>query len=324
MKRRAFITLLASAAAAWPLDLRAQAPGRTYRLGGLTPSPRDAPHYAALFDELRRRGFIEGQNLTVDWRGHELRPEQFPDVAVELVKAKPDVIFCAGDAACRAAQQGTATIPILAVTDDMVGSGLARSLARPGGNTTGVSILATELDGKRQEILIEAVPGLRRMAALADAHTSTPKHVQALQDGARARGVELLIHWVARSEEVVPAIDAARTSNAAALNVLSSPLLVANRRVIIERAAALRLPAVYQWAEMADEGGLVAYGPRLFQMFRELGSQHLIKLFRGAIPIDLPVEQPTHFELVINLRTAKAIGHEVPAGLVLRADKVIE
>ena len=157
MDRREFITLL-TGAAAWPLDLRAQAPGRTYRLGGLTPSPRDAPHYAALFDELHRLGFIEGQNLTVDWRGYGLRTEQFPDIAVELIKAKADVIFCAGDVACRAAQQATATIPILGVTDDMVGSGLVRSLARPGGNTTGVSILATELDGKRQDILIEAVP----------------------------------------------------------------------------------------------------------------------------------------------------------------------
>lgn len=257
-------------------------------------------------------------------RGYEVRPEQFPNLAVQLVKAKPDVIFCAGNAACHAAQQATGTIPILAVTDDMVGSGLVHSLARPGGNTTGVSILANELDGKRQEILIEAVPGLRRMAALADANTSTPQHVQALQDGARARGVELLIHWVAKSEEVVPAIGAARTSGAAALNVLSSPLLVANRRGIIEQAAALRLPAVYQWVEMAEEGSLVAYGPRLFQMFREVGSRHLIKLFRGATPFDLPIAQPTRFELAINLRTATAIGHEVPAGLVLRADTVIE
>ena len=133
-----------------------------------------------------------------------------------------------------------------------------------------------------------------------------------------------MIHWVAKSEEVVPAINAAKTSDAAALNVLSSPLLVANRRVIIEHAAALRLPAMYQWAEMAEEGGLIAYGPRLLQMFRELGRQQLIKLFRGARPIDLPVEQPTRFELAINLQTAKAIGHEVPAGLVLRADKLIE
>ena len=163
MNRREFIALLGGVATAWPLIARAQQPGRTYRLGGLTPSPRDAPHYAALFGELRRLGFIEGQNLTIHWRGYGLRTEQYPDIAVELIKAKVDVIFCAGDVAVRAAQQATATIPILAVTDDMVGSGLVRSLAQPGGNTTGVSILATELDGKRQEILIEAVPGLRRM-----------------------------------------------------------------------------------------------------------------------------------------------------------------
>jgi putative ABC transport system substrate-binding protein len=324
LRRRDFVMLLGGTAVAWPLAARAQEPGRTYRLGGLTPSPRDAPHYAALFGELRRLGFIEGQNLTVDWRGYGLRTEQFPDIAVELIKAKVDVIFCAGDAAVRAAQQATATIPILAVTDDMVGSGLVRSLAQPGGNTTGVSILATELDGKRQDILIEAVPGLRRLVALADPNATTPQQLQALQDAARARGAELSIHRVAKSEEVVPAIDAAKTSDAAALNVLSSPLLFANRRVIIERTAALRLPAVYQWPEMAEEGGLIAYGPRIIQMFRELGGQQLIKLFRGAKPIDMPVEQPTRFELVINLQTAKAIGHEVPAALVLRADKVIE
>jgi putative tryptophan/tyrosine transport system substrate-binding protein len=324
-RRRGFIALL-GAAAAWPLATRAQQPGRTYRLGGLTPSPRDAPHYAALFGELRRLGFIEGQNLTVDWRGYGLRTEHFPDIAVELAKAKVDVIFCAGDAAVRAAQQATATIPILAVTDDMVGTGVVRSLALPGGNTTGVSIFATELDGKRQDILIEAVPGLRRMAALADdVNTTTPQHLQVLQGAARARGVKLSIYRVAKSEEIVPAIEVAKTSDAAALNVLASPFLFANRRIIIiQRAAALRLPAVYQWPEMAEEGGLIAYGPRLIQLFRELGSQQLIKLFRGAKPSDLPVEQPTHFELVINLQAAKGIGHEVPAGLVLRADKVIE
>ena len=161
------------------------------------------------------------------------------------------------------------------------------------------------------------------MAALADNRSSTPKHLQALQDAARARGVELLIHLATKSDEVMPAIDAAKSSEAAALNVLSSPFLVANRRVIIERAAALRLPAAYQWAEMAEEGGLIAYGPRIIQMFRDLGSRQLIKLFRGARPVDLPVEQPTRFDLVINLQTAKALGHEIPAGLVLRANKVI-
>ena len=323
MKRRDFITLLGTAAS-WPLVARAQQPGQTYRLGGLTPSPRDAPHYAALFDELRQLGFIEGQNLTIDWRGYGVRTEQFQDIAVELVKARPDVIFCAGDAAIRAVQQATATSPILAVTDDMLGSGLVRSLAWPGSNTTGVNILATSLDGKRQEILIEAVPGLRQMAALAEANETTPRHLQVLQDAARARGAELSVHWIAKAEEVVPAIDAAKASDAWALNVLSSPLLVANRQAIIERTAQLRLPAMYQWPEIAEEGGLIAYGPRLIQMFRQLGRRQLVKLFRGVKPADLPVEQPTQFDLVINLRTAKAIGHEIPAGLVLRADEVIE
>lgn len=324
MQRRDFIALLGGATATWPRVLSAQEPGRIYHLGGLTPSPRDAPHYSALFDELHRLGFVEGQNLTIDWRGYKLPPEQFPGIAVELVKAKADVIFCAGDAAVNAAQQATTTVPILAVTDDMVGAGNVHSLARPGGNTTGVSILATDLDGKRQDILFEAVPGIRRLAALADVNTSTIRHLQSLQDAARARGAELAIYPIARSEEVVPAIDAAKESGAMALNVLASPLLVANSPIIIERTMALRLPAVYQWPEMANDGGFIAYGPRLIQVFRGLGRRQLFKLFRGARPADLPVEQPTQFDLVINMRVARAIGHEVPPTLVLRADEVIE
>jgi ABC transporter substrate binding protein len=204
MTRREVVMLLGGAVV-WPLTVNAQEPGRTYRLGGLTPSPRDGPHYNALFDELRRLGIVEGQNLTVDWRGYGFRIEQFPDIAAELVKAKVDVIYCAGDTATRAAQQATTTIPILAITDDMVGSGLVRSLAQPGGNTTGVSILGTELDGKRQDILIEAVPGLRRLAALADANQPRlPQYLQALEDGARARGAELLIYRITNSDEACP------------------------------------------------------------------------------------------------------------------------
>jgi putative tryptophan/tyrosine transport system substrate-binding protein len=157
MKRREFITLIGGAAAALPLAARAQEPGRTYRLGSLHLSPRDAPHHVAFFQELRRLGFIEGQNLAVDVRGYGLRIEQLVEHAAELVKAQVDVILCGGDVATHAAQQVKTTIPILAVTDDMVGQGLTRSLAEPGGNTTGVSILAAELDGKRQEILMEAV-----------------------------------------------------------------------------------------------------------------------------------------------------------------------
>ena len=198
------------------------------------------------------------------------------------------------------------------------------SLARPGGHTTGVSVLATELDGKRQEILIEAVPGLRRMAVLADSKATGSPQLQALQDAARERDVEVSIHPVASAEEITAAIDAAKASGAAAINVLSSPLLNGNRQIIMQRVAMLRLPAIYRWAEMAEEGGFLAYGPRILQIFRELIAQQLVKLLRGIKPADIPIEQPTKFELVINLKTASAMGVTVPATLVARADKVIE
>jgi putative tryptophan/tyrosine transport system substrate-binding protein len=324
MRRRTFLRVLGGAAVSWPCTVLAQEPGRTYRLGGLSPSPREASQFAALSEELRRSGFIEGQNLTIDWRGYGQRVERVSEFAAELVKARMEVIFAGGDMGIRAVQRATTTIPIVGFTDDMLGAQLVSSLARPSGNTTGTSLLATELDGKRQEILIEAVPGLRRMAAFADIETTSPRQLQGLQDAARARGVELSIHRVAKAEEIVPAIDAAKASNAAALNVLASPILFANRQVIIERAATLRLPVIYQWPEVAEHGGFIGYGPRLVQLYRDVVARQVVKILRGAKPADLPVEQPSKFELVINLQTAKAIGLEVPAGLVLRADKVIE
>ena len=288
------------------------------------PARAIAPHFVALFDELRRLGFTEGQNLVIDAAGYGLSPEQMEVHAADLVKAGVDVILAGGVAGVRPAQRVTASIPILAITDDMLSEGLVRSLAKPGGNTTGVTILASELDGKRQEILIEAVPGARRIAALADSNVSTPPRLRALEDAARARGVDLSIHSVARREEIGSAIDAAKAAGVEGLNVLSSPLLFNSRAFIFDRAAALRLPAVYQWPEMAEEGGLIGYGPLIVSSFRDTMSRQLAKLLRGAQPADLPVEQPTRFELVINLKTAKAIGHDVPAALVLRADKVIE
>jgi putative tryptophan/tyrosine transport system substrate-binding protein len=229
-----------------------------------------------------------------------------------------------GDAAVRAVQGATTDIPILALTDDMLGQGFVRSLARPGGNTTGVTILASELDGKRQEILIEAVPRVRHIAALSDTNTTQPSALRALENAARARDVQLSVHPVARAEEIADAIEAAKTSGAEALNVLGSALLFNNRPLIFERVVELRLPAIYQWPEMAEQGGLIGYGPLIIQSYREIMTRQLAKLLRGMKAADLPVEQPTRFELVINLRTAKAIDHEVPAPLVLRADKVIE
>jgi putative tryptophan/tyrosine transport system substrate-binding protein len=324
MKRRDFITLCGSATVAWPLSALAQEAGRTYRVGGLTIGPRTTPYFGAMFDELRRLGFSEGQNLTIDWLQYGPRIDLVSEFAAELVKANVDVIYATGDIAIRAAQQATTTIPILGVTDDMVGSGLVKSLARPGGNTTGTSILAADLDGKRQEILIEAVPGLRRMAALADSNTTASPQLQALQDAARARNVELSIHRVARPDEIPAAVDAAKALGAQALNALSSPLMYGTRKIIMQRVAELRLPAIYQFPEEAEEGGFAAYGPRLVQIYRELAARQLVKLLRGAKPADLPIEQPTKFELVINLKTADALPITVPPTLVARADKVIE
>src|SRR5215470_15603260 len=199
MRRREFISLLGGAVA-WPLAAHGQEPGRIYRLGCLNSASRDAPHQVALLDELRRLGFIEGQNLAVDWKGYGLSAEQFEQHAAELVNLGVEVIAAGGDAAVRAAQRATTSIPILGLADDMVGQGFVRSLDKPGGNTTGATILASELDGKRQEILIEAVPGVRRIAALADTHTTTPARLTELEHAARARGVALSIHQAARSE----------------------------------------------------------------------------------------------------------------------------
>ncbi|MEA3141734.1 MAG: hypothetical protein QOK23_3903 [Gammaproteobacteria bacterium] len=324
MRRRQFIALLgASALLSAPETLRAQEPGRTYRLGFLMPVPREAPAIGAFLDELRRLGFVEGQNLSIVPGGFEVRNDQIADLVPALVKAAPDVILSGGDANTRALQQVTRTIPIVVITEDMVAAGFANSLAQPGGNITGVSLMSPDLDGKRQDILIEAVPDAGRVAVLADSNVATLRHLQALEEAAQSHQRQLIIIRVASAEELVPAMNDARSRGAGALNVLASPMLFLNRRLVIGRAAELRMPAIYQWPETAEEGGLIGYGPRFIEVIRQRG-RTVGKILAGAKPADLPVEQPTTFELVINLKSARAIGHEVPAGLVLRADKVIE
>ena len=270
MRRRDFI-LAGGATVVWPLATRAQEAGRTYRLGMLMPFPRDTPFTLRFLDALRHRGFTESQNLTVDYRVYGLHVDLIPQYAAELVKAEVDVIGVGGGVAIRATQQA---------------------------------------NGKRQDILIEAVPGLHRMGALANSNATTDAALHALQEAARAHDVELSIHRVAKGEEVVAAIDMARASGATALNVLASPMLYAHRRLIMDRAAVLRLVAIYQWPEIAEEGGLAAYGPRLTQL-PDLVARQAANLLRGTKPVDLPVEQPTKFELVINLKTAKALGHTI-------------
>jgi putative ABC transport system substrate-binding protein len=301
----------------------AQEAGRNYRLGRLFPYAREAPSWVVLWDALRRSGFIDGQNLAIDYRDFGPHVDMIREYAEQLVKARPDVLYVGGGAAIRAAQQATKKTPIVGVTDDMVGEGLVDSVARPSGNTTGVSILATELDGKRQDILIEALPGLRRMTAIADASVTADAQLHALEEGARSRNVDLSIHRVANGEQIRAAIDMAQASGAGAVNILASPMLYINHRLIMERVAALRLPAMYQWPEIAEEGGFAAYGPRIDQI-PELVARQIVKLLRGVKLADIPVEQPTKFELVINLKTANALGAAVPPTLLARADKVIE
>jgi putative ABC transport system substrate-binding protein len=289
----------------------------------MIPVGRENPGIVAFFDELRVFGFVEGQNLVVIPNGFNIGNEALAEHAAALVKAAPDAIIGGPDNYTRALQAATRTIPLIAMTEDMVAAKLVASLARPGGNTTGISLLSPELDGKRQDLLIEAVPNLRRLTALADSTVTPERHLQALRDAAQRRGVELSVTGVAKRDGVIPAIEAAKAAGAEALNLLASPLFTANSRPFIERIVALRIPSMHQWPEVAEDGGLLGYGPRFTQVFRQRARQ-VARVLRGVKPADIPVEQPTHFELVINLQTAKTIGHEVPAGLVLRADKVIE
>jgi putative tryptophan/tyrosine transport system substrate-binding protein len=312
MDRREFALRLGGTVAAWPVAARGQEPGRIYRLGDLHLSPRNAAYNVALFDAMKPDGFVDGRNLVVDDRGFGLRVDELAGHASAVIKAEVDLIVCAGDPCVRAAQRATKTLPILAVAEDRVRSGFVASLAKPGGNTTGVSILAAELNSKRQKILTEVVPGVRRIATLADANSFSPQQLQALHDAARARGVELLIYQVTKTEEISDAIDAAKKSGAAALKLLGSAFLWNNRQIILPRVAALGLPAIYQMPAAAEEGGFIAYGTGLDQIYRNIWARQLVALLRGAKPADIPVEQPTRFELVVNLKTAAALGLTIP------------
>ena len=325
MRRREVIALIGSAVTAPFVRAHiagAQEPGRTYKLGALNGSARQAPRNVAFFDELRGLGFVEGQNLKIIVDGFGLRDEQFAEAAATLAKSAPDVIFCVGNPAMRAAQESTRTVPIVGVSSDMVAAGFVRSLARPGGNVTGVS-LTFEVDGKRQDLLMEAMPEARRFAFLTDPTFMPPAQLSALQNATRARGVDVAVFTAGAPEQIAPAMDQAKAWGANALNVLSAPLFSIHRRIVIERAAALGLPAIYIWPEMAEEDGLIGYGPRLTPIYRQL-ARLIVKVLRGVKPEDIPVEEPAKFDLVVNLKTAKALGLTIPESFLTRADKVIE
>src|SRR5262245_10961423 len=265
MRRREFIALIGGAAV-WPRAARAQQDnGRTYRLGFLLPSSRHGV-VDGFFDELRLNGFVEGKNLVVMPGGFEATDDNLAERAAALVNAAPDAIVAGPAPPLRALQAITRTIPLIGMSEDMVGEGLVASLARPGANITGISLLSPELDGKRQEILIEAVPGARRIAAMADSRQTPPYHLQALQHAARSRGVELSVIGVSGPEEIAAAIDAAKTAGAEALNFLATPLFslpgTRSNAIVMERIAAVRLPSMFQWPETAEAGALAGYGPR--------------------------------------------------------------
>ena len=265
---------------------------------------------------------MEGRNLDIDGRGLGVAAASYQTVAVELTEARPDVLMVAGTEAARAAQKATQRIPIVALADDLLGSKLVSSMPHPEGNTTGVAIFAFQLDVKRLELLHEALPRARRIAVFAD-HEPI-RNIDALESAARAFGIEIVPFSARSEEEVIRAIAAMKAAPVEAVNLLASPILSGEFRSLIRDHLNLhRLPAIWQWPEGAEAGGLIAYGPRLGVVFRQCARQ-VAKLLRGAKVVDVPVEQPTGFELIINLKTAKTLGVEIPPTLLSRADTAIE
>jgi putative ABC transport system substrate-binding protein len=324
MKRRDFITLLGGAAA-WPVAARAQQAGKVWRIGFLganTPSAW-SNWTPAFVQRLRELGWIEGRTVAIEYRWAEGREERFTEITAEFVRSKVDVIVTSGGAV-RAAMQTTSVIPIVfGSANDPVGSGLVGSLARPGGNVTGLSNQAPELAGKRLEILREVVPGLRRLAIMGNnGNASVALEMDEIQTLTRSLGLDATAVEIRRAEDIAPAIERLR-DRADALYVASDPLIGGNRIRISTFALAARLPTMSTGRDQLEAGGLMSYGPNIPDLFRRAGD-YVDKILRGAKPADLPVEQPTKFDLTLNLITARALGLTIPPALLARADEVIE
>jgi putative ABC transport system substrate-binding protein len=328
MKRREFITLLGGAAAAssntWPQAAEAQ-PGKLPTIGFLgTSTPASWSHWTAAFvQRLRDLGWIEGRTVAIEYRWAEGRDERYAEIAAEFVRLKVDVIVTTG-AAGVATKQATSVIPIvLAIAADPVGDGLVASLARPGGNVTGLSNQQTDLAGKRLEFLRLVVPALRRVAILANVgYPAAVLEVREVQAAARTLGLEFATFELRRAEDIAPAAEAIK-GRAEGLYVVLDPLVNANRVRINTLALAARLPAIFGQRDYVEAGGLMSYGANFPDLFRRAAA-HVDKILRGTKPADIPVEQPTRFDLVINLKTAKAIGLTIPESFLLRAVEVIE
>ena len=325
MKRRAFITLLGGAAVAWPLAARAQQAGKVPTIGflGTTTASAWGPWTAAFVQRLRELGWIEGRNLAIEYRWAEGSSDRAAELATEFVRRKVDVIVTGGLPAV-AVKQATSVIPIVfAVAADPVGTGLVASLVRPGGNVTGLSTQAPDLVGKRLELLREAVPELRRLAILANiGYPASVIEMSAVQAAAPTLGLEVVALEIQRAEDIAPAFEALK-DRADALYVITDALVSTNRIRINTFTLAARLPTMHGVREYIEAGGLMSYGPNYPDLFRRAGD-FVHKILHGAKPGDIPVEQPTKFDLVINVATAKALGLTVSPMLLARADEVIE
>jgi putative tryptophan/tyrosine transport system substrate-binding protein len=326
MNRRVFVTSLAAVLAA-PLGVEAQQAARIPRIGILHPgAPATSSHFAAAFTEgLRELGYLEGQNIVVERRFGEAKAERLSDIAAELVRLKVDVIVTSTDPGIAAVKRQTQLIPIvMANSTDPVGTGFVASLARPGGNVTGLSSVSPELSAKRLELLREAVPRLSRVAIVwnPDVRGAVLEYKET-ESAARSLHLQLQSVEVNRPDGFDRAFSAVTTGRAEALTVASSSLAFRNRGRIASLAQKNRLPSIYGLREFADAGGLMAYGPNYAELWRRAAA-YVSKILKGAKPGELPVEQPTTFELVINLKTAKALGLTIPPSLLRRADQIIE
>src|SRR2546425_52155 len=328
VQRRDFL-IAAGALLAAPLAAEAQQAAKAARLGYLAADRAANPHLQEAFRQgLRELGYVEGRNLVIEYRDAEGKLERFPALAAELVALKVDVIVASGTLAALAAKQATRTVPIVfSPAADPVASGLVTSVARPGGNVTGLSLLYSELVGKWLELLKQAIPGVSRVAVLwqpgAFGERTEKDMLKGVEVAARALGVRLQFVETRGPEDFDRAFSEMTRARAGALTVLPSNMFVSERRRLVDLAAKNRLPAVYPWREIVDTGGLMSYGPNLADSYRRAAT-YVDRILKGAKPADLPVEQATKFELVINLKTAKALGLTIPQSVLGRADYVIQ
>ena len=324
MKRKIVIWLLSAVPLIAASLAEAQQAKKVPRIGYLALRPSASSPDEVFKQGLRDLGWIEGQNITIEYRWAAGNVDRLPALAEELVRLKVDVIVAVGGGqVVRPAKKATSTIPIvMAAVADAVDGGLVKSLASPGENVTGLSFLDTDLSAKRLELLKEAFPKISRVAILRHV-TSGTAALHAVESAARSLRLQLYPHEVQGPEDFEQAFSAMRQERTEALNVLASTILNANRKTLIELAAKHRLPAIYQWKEFVEDGGLMSYAASVTDMYRRAAT-YVDKILRGAKPADLPVEQPMKFEFVINLKTAKQIGLTIPQSVLYRADKVIK